>query len=79
MGVALLCLAAMLAGMAPGTADGGLLYIDGATGADVDGCGTTSEPCQTISYTVNTRAGEGDTLLISAGTYAENLRIGAVA
>ena len=75
VGVALLCLAAMLAGMAPARADGGLLYIDGATGADVDGCGTTSEPCQTISYTVNTRAGEGDTLLISAGTYAENLRI----
>jgi hypothetical protein len=68
----------MLAGLAPARADGGLLYVDGATGADVDTCGTTSAPCQTISYTVNTRAGEGDTLFISAGTYTENLRIDGI-
>lgn len=78
VGVALLFLAAMLAGMAPARADGGQLYVDGATGADVDTCGTTGAPCRTISYTINTRAGDGDTLLISAGTYTENVRIDGI-
>ncbi len=49
------------------------LYVDGASGADTVTCGTTIEPCQTISYTLNSHAANGDVLNIAAGTYAENL------
>lgn len=56
-------------------ADPGTLYVDGATGQDIGTCGTTGTPCETISYTLNSQAGEGDTILIAEGTYTENLTI----
>ena len=56
-------------------ADPGTLYVDWATGQDIGTCGETAAPCETISYTLNSRAGEGDTILIAEGTYTENLSI----
>lgn len=59
-------------------ADPGTLYVDGATGQDIIACGTTGTPCETISYTLNSRASEGDTILIAEGTYTENLTIAGI-
>jgi hypothetical protein len=59
-------------------ADPGTLYVDGATGQDIGTCGTTGTPCETISYTLNSRAGEGDTILIAEGFYTENLTIAGI-
>jgi hypothetical protein len=78
VGLAMLFLAALLWGLqktSPVHADPGTLYVDGITGQDINTCGTTAGPCQTISYTLNSRAGEGDTILIAEGTYTENLTI----
>jgi hypothetical protein len=80
MGLALLFLIALLCGLrgpvpayarSPGT-----LYVDGGTGNDSGACGAIGAPCKTISYTLNTRASDGDTILITGGTYTENLTIG---
>ncbi len=78
IGAALLVLAAWLGGLqgvAPARADPDTRYVDGASGQDIPSCGTIATPCQTISYTLNSIAISGDTILISAGTYTENLTI----
>ncbi|MFL7793461.1 MAG: right-handed parallel beta-helix repeat-containing protein, partial [Anaerolineae bacterium] len=59
-------------------ADPGTLYVDWATGQDIGTCGTMGTPCETISYTLNSRAVEGDTILIAEGTYTENLTIAGI-
>lgn len=77
-GLALLFLAVLLwglRGVTPARADPGDLYVDGASGQDIPTCGTTITPCQTISYTLNSRASDSDTILIATGTYTENLTI----
>jgi len=77
-GLALLFLAALLwglRGVTPARADPGNLYVDGASGQDVPTCGTTITPCQTISYTLNSRASGGDTIRVAQGVYTENLII----
>jgi hypothetical protein len=78
MTLAALTLAFMLWGAGnttPALADPGDLYVDGATGADTPACGTTVAPCQTISYTLNTRAVAGDVIRVAQGVYTENLTI----
>jgi hypothetical protein len=77
-GLALLFFAVLLGGLrgvTPARADAGTLYVDGASGQDTPTCGATIAPCHTISYTLNSRASDGDTILIAAGTYTENLTI----
>jgi hypothetical protein len=77
-GLALLFLAALLwglQGVTPARADPGALYVDGASGQDMPTCGTSDTPCQTISYTLNSRASDGDTVRVAQGTYTENLAI----
>ena len=59
-------------------ADPGTLYVDWATGQDIGTCGTTGTPCETISYTLNSQASEGDTILIAEGIYTENLTIAGI-
>jgi predicted outer membrane repeat protein len=78
IGLALLFTLALLWGfgrVSPARADPGDLCVDGASGQDIPTCGTTITPCQTISYTLNSRASDGDTILIATGTYTENLTI----
>jgi hypothetical protein len=57
-------------------ADPGILYVDDATGQDTATCGTTGTPCKTISYTLNSRAIESDTIRVAQGVYTENLTVG---
>ena len=38
------------------------------SGADIAGCGTLTQPCQSIQYAAN-QAVSGDTILVAAGTY----------
>lgn len=64
-----------LRGMTPAHANPGTLYVDGAAGQDILTCGTTIAPCQTISYTLNSRASDGDTIRVAQATYTENLTI----
>ena len=52
------------------------LCVDGATGHDTDACGTMISPCATISYAVNERATNFDTILVAQGVYTENLDVG---
>jgi hypothetical protein len=76
--LALLFVATLLWGLqcvTPARAAPGTLYVDGASGQDTPTCGTTIAPCQTISYTLNSRASDGDTILVATGTYTENLTI----
>lgn len=78
VGLAALFLAALVWGLRETPrvhADPGTLYVDGATGQDIGTCGTSIAPCESISYTLNIRASEGDTILIAEGTYTENLTI----
>ena len=56
-------------------ADPGEVYVSGTTGSDSGSCGTAVAPCQTIQYTLDNRANPGDVLLISAGTYTENVGV----
>lgn len=47
-------------------------YVNGATGTDVDDCLSNTTPCKTIGHTVSL-ALSGDSILVDAATYAENL------
>ena len=51
------------------------LHISAVTGTDNLTCGAEATPCQTIQYALTNRAHAGDTLLIAAGTYTENITI----
>ncbi len=76
--LAVLLMAAWLGsagGIIPASADSDILYVDAAAGSDDPACGTTAAPCQTISYTLNTRTNSGDVIRVGQGTYTENLTI----
>jgi len=78
VGLAMLFLTVLLWGLRGVTtahADPGILYVDGATGQDISTCGTSSTPCKTISYTLNSRASGGDTIRVAQGVYTENLTV----
>lgn len=53
----------------------GATYNVAKTGSDIPTCGTPSNPCLTIQYTINMRARSGDTIDVAAGTYTETLTI----
>ena len=77
-GLALLFLAALLwglRGVTPARAALGTRYVNGATGSDDSDCGNPADPCDTIGYAL-TQAGNGDTILVAAGTYTETLDVG---
>lgn len=81
LGLAFLLFVVFLYGVpaiTPVRANPGTLYVDGVTGSDNNTCGTIGAPCQTISYTLNMRASDGDTILIAAGTYTENVVIDGI-
>jgi parallel beta-helix repeat protein len=78
VGLATLFLATLLwgsQGTIPAHADHDTLYVDGTSGQDIDICGTITAPCQSISYTLNHRADDDNTILVAQGIYTENLII----
>jgi predicted GH43/DUF377 family glycosyl hydrolase len=78
IGLAILILGALLwglRGVRASHADSRVFYVDGASGQDIDTCGATSQPCKTISYTLNARASSSDTIRVAQGVYTENLFI----
>ncbi|MEA3441739.1 MAG: hypothetical protein U9R58_15800, partial [Chloroflexota bacterium] len=56
------------------SADPGTLYVEGASGSDTGNCQDPAAPCQTIGYAISQTV-DGDTILITGGTYTENLKI----
>ena len=55
---------------------GGTFYVSDATGSDSTGVGSEGNPWKTIQFAVdNLTAGAGDTILVKAGTYSENVRV----
>jgi len=79
--LAMLFVAVLLCGLregSPAYAASNNLYVDGSIGNDIPACGTLSTPCETISYTLNSQASDGDFILVSSGTYTENLTITSI-
>ena len=50
-------------------------YVDGVHGSDQNNCRTPVTACKTIGHAISL-AGSGDTILVAAATYQENLNIG---
>ena len=44
-------------------------------GRDQAGCGGITNPCKTISFTINNVAADGDLLVLSKGTYSEGINV----
>ena len=61
-------------GVMSASANAGTLYVDGASGSDTGECRDSANPCQTIAYAIS-QATDDDTILITSGTYSENLTI----
>ena len=50
-------------------------YVNGLNGSDSDNCSSVLTPCKTIKHVI-LRAASGDTIMVAAATYQENLTIG---
>lgn len=61
--------------ISPVIADSASWYVDTASGQDTGSCGSSTDPCETISHTIGMRAEDGDTICVAQGTYTENLTI----
>src|SRR3990172_2852880 len=79
-GLTMLLLIVLLYGLwgaRPAYANPGTLYVHGATGSDTGNCQNPAAPCRTIGYAIS-QAGNGDTILVTVGTYTENLVVDGV-
>ncbi len=52
-----------------------VLYVDGTTGSDVVNCGTTTNPCKSISKALLARTSARSIILVAEGDYPEQLSI----
>ncbi len=52
-------------------AAGNVILVKGFGGNDTTTCGAVGNPCQTISFAINFRASDGDTVRVKAGVYEE--------
>jgi hypothetical protein len=50
-------------------------YVDGVNGSDKNNCNTAQTACKTIGHAISL-AHSGDSIMVAAATYAENLTIG---
>ncbi len=58
----------LVLGAGTALANPGTVYV-ATTGTDSLTCGTAGSPCKTIQYAITTRAVNGDTISVAAGTY----------
>ncbi len=73
--VVLLLVGLLLPVMAVQIVRAATINVNGGTGTDSATCGASGSPCKTIVYAVTTRAGNGDTITVAAGTYTESVTI----
>ena len=50
-------------------------YVDGVNGSDSNNCKSTETACKTIGHAISL-ASSGDSIMVAAATYTENLTIG---
>src|ERR1700757_4048383 len=50
-------------------------YVDGVNGSDMNNCLSSESACKTIGHAVSL-ASSGDSIMVAAATYSENLTIG---
>jgi hypothetical protein len=70
----LLSLALFLA-LAPAALASSTWYVDGVNGSDSNNCKTRLHACKTIGHAISL-ASSGDSIMVAAATYTENLNIG---
>jgi hypothetical protein len=72
--ISLLLLALFLA-LAPTAVASNKWYADGVNGSDSNDCKSPQTPCKTIGHAISL-ASSGDSIMVAAATYTENLAIG---
>ena len=65
---------ALFLAMAPAALASNTWYVDGVNGSDVHDCLTAQTACKTIGHAIS-RAVSGDSIMVAAATYTENLTI----
>jgi nitrous oxidase accessory protein NosD len=61
--------------LAPAALASSTWYVDGVNGSDSNNCKTHQHACKTIVHAISL-ASSGDSILVAAATYTENLTIG---
>jgi hypothetical protein len=69
-----LLLTALFLALAP-TAPATTWYVNGVNGSDINNCLSSTTACKTIGHAISLAA-SGDTIMVAAATYTENLTIG---
>jgi hypothetical protein len=61
--------------LAPNAWASTIWYVNGVNGSDGDSCTAPASACKTIAHVI-TRASSGDSIMVAAAAYSENLTIG---
>jgi hypothetical protein len=72
---ALLLLMALFLAVAPNAVASTTRYVNGDTGSDSNNCLSPTTACKTIGHAISLAA-SGDSIMVAAATYTENLTIG---
>jgi hypothetical protein len=70
-----LLLVALFLALAPTAVASSTWYVDGVNGSDSNNCKTRLHACKTIGHAISL-AHSGDSIMVAAATYTENLTIG---
>jgi hypothetical protein len=68
-------LVALFLALAPTALASTTWYVDGVKGSDSNGCKSPQHACKTITHAISL-ASSGDSIMVAAATYTENLTIG---
>ena len=68
-------LLALLLAVSPSALAAAISYVDGVHGSDSNNCRSSLTACKTIGHAI-ALAASGDSMMVAAGTYTENLTIG---